>query len=142
MTLTVKKRQSFSRPQSSTTASKIQDFKLSRYCNIIIVPKTNIKHLQKSIITLADFLKHYYWNSFTSKEKQTSLRGRLIIELIYYLFFYWMRMVAAIKAKDILARFCACSWLRNRRRQNFANAVALQIQKRLMTEYTCFWVPF
>ena len=132
----------FFKAQSSTTASKIQDFKLPRYYNIIIAPKIITKHLRKSIITLADFLKHYYWNSFTSKEKQTSLRGRLIIELIYYLFFYWMRMVAAIKAKDILARFCACSWLRNRRRQNFANAVALQIQKRLMTEYTCFWFLF
>ena len=55
-----KKMAEFFKAQSSTTASKIQDFKLPRYYNIIIAPKIITKHLRKSIITLADFLKHYY----------------------------------------------------------------------------------
>ena len=48
-------------------------------------------------------------------------------------------MIAATKGRDILARFPACSSTPNWGRQNCVLAVATEVQKRLMTGYTCSW---
>ena len=97
----------------SCNCLKDQGFKLLRFYNKILVPKMIQNTCEFNYYTFGP-PKHHYWNSLTFRGKNISLRS--IHNRTHLLSFFWIRMVAATKSKDMLARFSKCLGIPNKRK--------------------------